>query len=82
MSLRRVGGDSMRSRVCGITREWRVFKLGIRADGRVSLAAQLGDPEADMALSKWFLCGSEGAFDKDEALTVKYAEKVGCYLIL
>ena len=50
--------------------------------GWFRLAAQLGDPEADMALSKWFLCGSEGAFDKDEALAVKHAEKVCCYLIV
>ncbi|KZV97618.1 HCP-like protein [Exidia glandulosa HHB12029] len=40
-----------------------------------SLAAQRGHPEADMALSKWFLCGSEGAFDKDEALARVFAEK-------
>jgi len=29
-----------------------------------------------MALSKWFLCGAEGAFEKDEALAVTFAEKV------
>ena len=28
-----------------------------------------------MALSKWFLCGSEGAFEKDEALAKTFAEK-------
>jgi hypothetical protein len=28
-----------------------------------------------MALSKWFLCGSEGAFDKDESLAYTFAEK-------
>ena len=42
-----------------------------------SLASQAGEPEADMALSKWFLCGApgEGGFDKDEALAVVFAEK-------
>ncbi|KAI0915854.1 hypothetical protein AcV5_003348 [Taiwanofungus camphoratus] len=40
-----------------------------------SLASQQGEIEADMALSKWFLCGSEGAFDKDEALAWTFAEK-------
>ena len=28
-----------------------------------------------MALSKWFLCGAEGAFDKDESLAYTFAEK-------
>jgi len=28
-----------------------------------------------MALSKWFLCGSEGAFNKDESLAYTFAEK-------
>ncbi|KAG9093840.1 hypothetical protein FS749_013646 [Ceratobasidium sp. UAMH 11750] len=40
-----------------------------------SAASQRGEGEADMALSKWFLCGSEGAFDKDENLAVVFAEK-------
>jgi len=42
-----------------------------------SLASQAGELEADMALSKWFLCGApgEGGFDKDEALAVVFAEK-------
>jgi len=40
-----------------------------------SLASQQGEIEADMALSKWFLCGSEGAFDKDESLAFTFAEK-------
>jgi TPR repeat protein len=40
-----------------------------------SLASQQGDIEADMALSKWFLCGSDGAFDKDESLAFTFAEK-------
>ena len=41
-----------------------------------SLASQQGEVEADMALSKWFLCGAEGAFDKDENLAFTFAEKV------
>ena len=40
-----------------------------------SLASQQGEVEADMALSKWFLCGAEGAFEKDEALAYTFAEK-------
>ena len=50
-----------------------------------SLASEQGEPEADMALSKWFLCGSSGAaggqavadggFEKDEALALTFANK-------
>ncbi|CAE6349200.1 unnamed protein product [Rhizoctonia solani] len=40
-----------------------------------SAASQRGEAEADMSLSKWFLCGSEGLFDKDENLAVVFAEK-------
>jgi TPR repeat protein len=40
-----------------------------------SLASQQGEIEADMALSKWFLCGAEGAFEKDESLAFTFAEK-------
>ncbi|CCL98738.1 uncharacterized protein FIBRA_00743 [Fibroporia radiculosa] len=40
-----------------------------------SLASQQGEVEADMALSKWFLCGAEGAFERDEALAWTFAEK-------
>ncbi|KAA1472367.1 HCP-like protein [Dentipellis sp. KUC8613] len=40
-----------------------------------SLASQQGEIEADMALSKWFLCGADGAFEKDEALAFTFAEK-------
>jgi TPR repeat protein len=40
-----------------------------------SLASQQGETEADMALSKWFLCGAEGAFEKDESLAWTFAEK-------
>lgn len=40
-----------------------------------SLASQQGETEADMALSKWFLCGAEGCFEKDESLACTFAEK-------
>ena len=50
-----------------------------------SLASEQGESEADMALSKWFLCGSngaaggpgggEGGFEKDEALALTFADK-------
>ena len=40
-----------------------------------SLASQHGEIEADMALSKWFLYGAEGGFEKDEALAFGFAEK-------
>ncbi|KAG2008057.1 enzyme activator [Coprinopsis cinerea AmutBmut pab1-1] len=53
-----------------------------------SLASQSGEVEADMALSKWFLCGSTGGapiassgddssghFDKDESLALTFAQK-------
>ncbi|KAL0579576.1 hypothetical protein V5O48_002414 [Marasmius crinis-equi] len=45
-----------------------------------SRASQQGEVEADMALSKWFLCGSGeaipvGGFEKDESLARVFAEK-------
>lgn len=40
-----------------------------------SLASQGGEIEADMALSKWFLCGAEGHFGKNEKLARTFAEK-------
>ncbi|KIY48771.1 HCP-like protein [Fistulina hepatica ATCC 64428] len=48
-----------------------------------SLASQQGEVEADMALSKWFLCGSDadgpgasaGHFEKDEGLALTFARK-------
>ncbi|CAG8523102.1 853_t:CDS:2 [Funneliformis mosseae] len=38
-------------------------------------AAEKGDVEADMALSKWYLCGAEGYFEQNEALAYEHAEK-------
>lgn len=40
-----------------------------------SLAARQGEPEAEMAISKWFLCGHEGIFDKNEELAFLYAQR-------
>ncbi|KOS16046.1 hcp-like protein [Malassezia pachydermatis] len=40
-----------------------------------SAASQGGDPESDMALSKWFLCGAEGCFEKNESLAWTFAER-------
>ena len=40
-----------------------------------SLASQGREVEADMALSKWFLCGAEGHFAKNEELARTFAEK-------
>ncbi|WFC93786.1 hypothetical protein MBRA1_000409 [Malassezia brasiliensis] len=40
-----------------------------------SAASQGGEPDADMALSKWFLCGAEGCFDKNEMLAWTFAER-------
>jgi len=42
-----------------------------------SLASQGGEVEADMASSKWFLCGAEGHFGKNEELARTFAEKCG-----
>lgn len=38
-----------------------------------ALAAHQGEPEAEMAISKWFLCGCEGVFLKNEELAYEYA---------
>ncbi|MCJ1310052.1 hypothetical protein MMC25_003713 [Agyrium rufum] len=38
-----------------------------------NLAARQSEPEAEMAISKWFLCGHEGAFRKNEDVAFAYA---------
>ncbi|CAG8530730.1 3258_t:CDS:2 [Paraglomus occultum] len=38
-------------------------------------AAEKGEVEANMALSKWYLCGAEGYFEQNEALAYQHAEK-------
>lgn len=40
-----------------------------------ALAARQGEAEADMAISKWFLCGYEGIFEKNEELAFTYAKR-------
>ncbi len=55
-------------------------KLGCPYDPLLSVqyytfASQQGEEDADMALSKWFLCGADGYFEKDEHLAFTFAEK-------
>jgi len=40
-----------------------------------ALAARQGEAEAEMAISKWFLCGYEGIFEKNEELAFTYAQR-------
>jgi TPR repeat protein len=40
-----------------------------------ALASRQGEAEADMAISKWFLCGYEGIFEKNEELAYTYAQR-------
>ncbi|GLB17992.1 hypothetical protein ABZX51_006492 [Aspergillus tubingensis] len=40
-----------------------------------ALAARQGEPEAEMAISKWFLCGHEGVFEKNDELAFMYAQR-------
>ena len=40
-----------------------------------ALAARQGESEADMAISKWFLCGVEGIVEKNETLAFAYARR-------
>lgn len=40
-----------------------------------ALAARQGEPEAEMSISKWFLCGYEGVFEKNEELAFSYARR-------
>jgi len=40
-----------------------------------ALAARQGEVEAEMAISKWFLCGHEDVFEKNEELAFTYAQR-------
>ena len=40
-----------------------------------ALAARQGENEAELAISKWFLCGYEGVFQKNEELAFTYAQR-------
>jgi len=59
------------------TMHWPPGKVGcLSLAGILSHPLTLaGEPEADMAISKWFLCGHDGVFEKNEELAFKYAER-------
>lgn len=40
-----------------------------------ALAARQGEPDAEMAISKWFLCGHEGLFEKNDEMAFNYARR-------
>lgn len=59
---------------------YELCQLGCEFDPTLSLhynalAAKQGEAEAEMATSKWFLCGYEGLFEKNEDLAFKYARR-------
>jgi TPR repeat protein len=59
---------------------YELCQLGCEFDPALSLhynalAARQGEAEADMAISKWFLCGYEGIFEKNEELAFTYAQR-------
>ncbi|QRV80227.1 Tyrosine kinase domain protein [Ceratobasidium sp. AG-Ba] len=61
-------------------RVYAYAEIGYNYDPELSVkyylaASQRGVNEANMGLSKWYLRGSEGAFDKDEDLAVAFAKK-------
>lgn len=59
---------------------YELCQLGCDFDPTLSLhynalAARQGETEAEMAISKWFLCGYEGVFEKNEELAFAYARR-------
>ncbi|MCJ1399340.1 hypothetical protein MMC11_002542 [Xylographa trunciseda] len=59
---------------------YELCHLGCEFDPTLSLhynnlAARQGDAEAEMAISKWFLCGHEGVFKKNEEMAFSYAQR-------
>ena len=59
---------------------YELCQLGCEFDPALSLhysalAAKQGEPEAQMGISKWFLCGFEGIFEKNEELAFTYAQR-------
>lgn len=59
---------------------YELCQLGCDFDPALSLhynalAARQGEPDAEMAISKWFLCGYDGIFDKNEELAFSYAQR-------
>ncbi|KAI4142811.1 MAG: hypothetical protein LQ341_003103 [Variospora aurantia] len=59
---------------------YELCQLGCDFDPALSLhynalASRQGEPEADMAISKWFLCGHKGVFEKNDEVAYVYAER-------
>lgn len=59
---------------------YELCQLGCEFDPALSLhynalASRQGEPEADMAISKWFLCGYKDLFEKNDELAYMYAER-------
>lgn len=59
---------------------YELCQLGCDFDPALSLhynalAARQGDPDAEMSISKWFLCGYDGVFDKNDELAFTYARR-------
>lgn len=59
---------------------YELCELGCPFDPALSLhynalAAKQGEPEAELAISKWFLCGHEGLFEKSEEMAFTYAQR-------
>ncbi|KAL8722660.1 MAG: hypothetical protein Q9225_000892 [Loekoesia sp. 1 TL-2023] len=59
---------------------YELCQLGCEFDPALSLhynalASRQGEPEADMAISKWFLCGHKELFEKNDELAFVYAER-------
>lgn len=59
---------------------YELAELGCSFDPALSLhynalAARQGEAEAEMAISKWFLCGHDGLFEKNEELAFTYAQR-------
>ena len=59
---------------------YELCELGCDFDPALSLhynnlAARQGEVEAEMAISKWFLAGHEGIFEKDEEMAFAYAQR-------
>jgi len=59
---------------------YELCQLGCHFDPVLSLhynnlAARQGEAEAEMAISKWFLCGYEGIFKKSDEMAFTYAQR-------
>ncbi|KIX01051.1 uncharacterized protein Z518_10117 [Rhinocladiella mackenziei CBS 650.93] len=59
---------------------YELCELGCPFDPALSLhynalAAKQGEPDAELAISKWFLCGHEGLFEKNEEMAFTYAQR-------